>query len=424
MKYVIPALAVLLVCGCASAPPGKPDRTITIEEDEVTLTRFEAFDEDPLGVVVSFFTDKGGAGIISTVASTALEIDPGSGSRYLSFRTDTELGFATVCEAGPEAWFNYYLTIDTQRIAKGFDGVALDLKPRNFNYVNLAIKEERKEGLFLARVPVFLNDNEWQHVRIPFNQFVADEEDGEIDLRQPLVLEITIPYEQNMYLDHFRPGGPEPELLVDNLSFFTRRQPAPAGILESFGDDIEDISFYGELAEAVFYVDYSQSDSGDCRMTPGIASYKLSMRTVSDQGNGHFRIKGELSFTQDFAAHLDEGRSLYLFLRTQTRKSPSEWQGFGFTVRSDVILDGQIDFIDYYTSAYYAAGFKAQPMWTEARLPLNRFKGDEGVLADADPNREDYVIIISAEIPSEALRESLKSGVFTFNLDLDNIGYY
>ena len=89
-----------------------------------------------------------------------------------------------------------------------------------------------------------------------------------------------------------------------------------------------------------------------------------------------------------------------------------------------VITKGQIDFIDYYSSAYYAAGFKASQMWTEVQLGLNRFQGDEGVLADVKPGRNSYVIIISAQIPPEALRNSLETGVFTFSLDLDEIAFF
>ena len=424
MKNAIIILGVLFALSCGSVPQAARDRTVVIEEDDLTLACFEGFEEEPLTVLVSFFTDKGGEGIISTSASTALEVDAGSGSRCLLFKTETNLGFNTPCDAGPEAWFHYYLTVDTQRSPNGFDGIALDVKPRNFNYLNVAIKEERRAGLFLTRVPVFLNDNEWQRLRIPFSRFMPDEEDGEIDLRRPLMLELTIPYEQNMYLGHLSPGGAQPELLVDNLSFFTRKQPASPGMLEGFEDSIMDISLYGELAEAVFYVDYSQSDNGDCRMTPGIESHKLSMGRVRDGGRGYFRVRGELSLTTDFAAHLDEGRSLYLFLRTQTRESPPAWQGFRFSVRSDVITEGQIDFIDYYSSAYYAAGFKASQMWTEVQLGLNRFQGDEGVLADAEPGRNSYVIIISAEIPPEALQKSMESRVFIFTLDLDEIAFF
>jgi hypothetical protein len=148
------------------------------------------------------------------------------------------------------------------------------------------------------------------------------------------------------------------------------------------------------------------------------------MSSVQEGGNSFFRIAGDVSLTEDFSAHLDEGRSFYLFLRAYVRRSPADRQGFRFSARSDVIPEGQIDFIDYYSSAYFAADFKVSSMWTGIRLPLDRFAGDEGSLADAAPARESYAIIISAEIPPETLRNSLESGNFSFNLDLDDMGFF
>ncbi len=428
-------LCVVLLGSCLSTPSDVPDRSVIVEEKDVTLTLFEEFEMEPLSVQVSRFSDKGGAGITSMSASTSLTAD--NQNRSLAFMTKTKMSFANPCEAGPEDWFNYYLTIDTQRSPKGFDGIAVDLKARHCNYVELVIKEERAEALFLARAPVFLNENEWQQIRIPFSQFAPDEEDDEIDMRRPLVVEFTIPYEQNLYLGHFLQPDEQPELLLDNLAYFVTKEPAApkttpdaaaegttlAYIIEDFENSVSDLSFFGELAEAVFYVDYSTSDKGECRMTPGIESYVLRMNKITEEGNTFLRIHGDLLLTQEFASYLDKDRSLYLFLRTQLQGSPAEWQTFRFTTRSDNIREGQVDFIDSYTGAYYAASFRPSSTWTEVRLPKDRLQGDDGNLADAGPGRKPFTIIFSGKILPETLRRSLESGMFSFYLDIDTIGY-
>ncbi len=427
MKCISILMCSLVLYGCASAPSGTKDRIETIDERDMILTRFESFDEEPLSIEVSDFSDKGGAGIASTSAATSLIAE---GERLcLLFKTDTTLSFADACDAGPDDWFNYYLTIDTQRSPSGYDGVALELKARHFNYLELVIKDERRDGLFLARAPVFLNENEWQQVRIPFDNFVSDEKNKAIDMRRPLVLEITIPYDQNLYLGHFEPGGAGAELLLDNLAFFRMKEPAvqktdpAAGVIEDFEDSVADISFYGELAETVFYVDYSESDIGECRITPGVENHSLVMEKFQEQDETFFRVRGDVSITPDFAAYLDEERSFYLFVRGQIA-APEEWEGFCLSVRSDVLRECQADFIDIYTGSFYAASFPTSPVWQEVRLSTESLEGDEGTLAEAGFGSGSFMIIVSGEIPPQALRGSIESGTFTFYMDLDDIGFF
>ena len=105
----------------------------------------------------------------------------------------------------------------------------------------------------------------------------------------------------------------------------------------------------------------------------------------------------------------------------QSNAAAAEWVKENL---SDVITEAQVDFIDYYSGSYYTASFEVSSMWTEIRLPFERMTGDDGVLSDVGPDRACYAIIISAEIPPNDLRQSLNSGVFTFDLRFDDLSFY
>ena len=101
-----------------------------------------------------------------------------------------------------------------------------------------------------------------------------------------------------------------------------------------------------------------------------------------------------------------------------------DWRGFRFSMRSDTITEGRVEFIDYYSGEYFAADFNASPAWTEIRIPFDRFVGEAGSLSAVVPDSDCFAIIISTEIPPEALRQGLESETFAFNVDIDDIGFF
>ena len=379
------ALAVA-VAGCVTSGP-----SVAVGGVEDAL--IDDFNATVLDTQVFANTDEysegAGDGLIRG-AEAEVELAPGQGpDGSAAVRFDFAASFSSL-ELG--RWKHAYLAhntwLETPRGLGRFNAVALDLKPLGFSIAKTFVGQEHPDGSWHTIFTyLHLVNDEWQRVLLPFDLMERSHEFPGLADDLPITVQLSVPVVDNFHVFHYRDGIERGELemagsvLVDNLRFVTA--PAPEHqVFADFEHPDAPLLHSAELRPTGMYYDYSNDDSGEERITPGLTDLFVRTEVKDDGPEGSFlRFSGAYAIDDDIREYLDTGN---VFYATLNMSGLGSWEGgneLTFLIRSSSFDHTTIVYDDRQNErSFYTHGVGVSDLWTRIRIPFSRFDHDGATL--------------------------------------------
>ena len=319
---------------------------------------------------------------------------------------------------------NFNLIIDPNRDLSNYSGISFSAKPEGYTKAYLILNQEASGGDTLSfSIPLYLNDGKWNLYKIPFASFLPDDAGTRINPRLPTRITLSVPFLENYFMYHFRSGDSiGGRLGVDNVGFYRVKEAGRVkeGLIDGFNNEVSGIVFSGDIAEASYYTDYSESDEGIVKRTPGIRKAALSIERGSGGVAGDYlKVSGHLNVTKDFVAFLDSDEDLHVVLKGFLGKSFKGFKTLQFYVRSNGASESQIDYTDVDNNLDYSSDFHVSSIWGKVRIPFSKFVSDEGTLAGNQDRGSHIVLTLMFPVSKTVLRRGVEKGSIDFEIGVD-----
>ncbi|GEM_PF-1574053 len=319
---------------------------------------------------------------------------------------------------------NFNLIIDPNRNLSDYSGISFSAKPEGYTKAYLILNQEVPGGNTLSfSIPLYLNDGKWNLYKIPFASFQPDDAGTRINPKLPTRITLSVPFLENYFMYHFRSGDSiGGRLGVDNVGFYKVKEAGRVkeGLIDGFNNEVSGIVFSGEIAEASYYTDYSESDEGIVKRTPGIRNATLSIERSSGGVAGNYlKVSGHLNVTKDFVAFLDSNEDLHVVLRGSLGKSFKGFKTLQFYVKSDGASEGLIDYTDVDNNLDYSSDFRVSGIWGKVRIPFSKLVSEEGTLAEEQNQGSHIVFTFMFPLRKKVLRRGVEKGSIDFEIGLD-----
>jgi len=361
-------IAIALLTGCATGPAVVP--LATIETSNLTLTIFENFDRAAMQVEPWNFEDHWGDHVERTGGELAgVEGAGPDGTAALTYDysarfdssfdpiefTDTDVVFSVgyVLPGGPD---------DT--------GVTFAVNPGKLSVITVRLEDARPDVYLAVEARLTVEADSWNRLALPFSVFATDEPGKRLDFSRPYTVEIGFSYSEQVNVGVIQPARDvSGRLFLDDLGTYRRNVPYGTGMVAALDDIEADATITAELYESTTYVDYSQSDDGVFRRTPGVAGVTIGTSRVPGKSGDAQRFEIDLAAEPAFQSFVDDGQQLVLSGMIQLAL-PDEGDTLVFSARSQTVVEGDLDiYIDDYSSEY--VGFEIGQSWTDIEVPID-----------------------------------------------------
>lgn len=209
-------------------------------------------------------------------------------------------------------------------------------------------------------------------------------------------------------------------VLVDNLRFASA--PAPEQhVVANFESADAPLLYSAELRPNGMYYDYSRSDAGEERVTPGLTD-QFVRTAVHDGGpeGALLRLEGAYEIDDGIREYLDKGNIFYITLHLTTLGS---WEGgskLTLLIRSSNFDHATIIYDDRENErSYYTHGVGVSDLWTRIRLPFDQFDHDGATLGA--PWTATPALRFKFEATPQDIEAAIADGVFAFEVELDSL---
>ena len=179
--------------------------------------------------------------------------------------------------------------------------------------------------------------------------------------------------------------------------------------------------FHAEIYGTSTYWDYSVSDEGVEKVTPGINGQAIVLERREGDTGRFLSVRNRLDIDEEFVDFVEKEHTLGFYLKAVVGKS---WQGYSalsFQVRSDLLREGSLEIYIEETENYYYYDLGVNPIWTRVAIPFSALLSEDHSLADADQPVKLVRITYYFDIPTDLLVQAAREGSLEFTLDLDDI---
>ena len=383
----------------------------------------ETFDSGTSRFPIDYQSDAWGDRVASASGRIGLDDMAGrDGSACVRLSFEARLQGSERIQGWQESDVYHYLNLKITEPPGDADGLHFSLKPLGFSEIVLLLKQRAGDEESYFELVCQLNPDEWQDLKIPFYNFYPEEKGAEIDPRKSLSLTIGIPYRDNFRRYHFRTGDRmQGALLVDNFGYFAFKSSDDESVLDSFDDEVSRIVFYCGVYRSNTYTDYSDSDEGVEKKTPGIRDQRLAIRRKARGTDGSFlSILSSLRVTEELRSFIDAEQALGFYLKAVVGKSWLGWKAISFSLRSDLLGAGSFEVHDADGDVYYYYDIGVNPIWTRVRIPFEQLVSEDGSLAESGSTLEHVYLSFFFDLPQQAVIQALAGGELDFSFDLDD----
>lgn len=352
----------------------------TLKTGKATIsTLFETFNAGRSGLEVDFFADYWGDKVKSVNGEIGITTDGGNdGSPCLKFDFQGDLDTENILDGWQDTDLTFYLNIHFTENPAEYDGVRLDINPRDFSDIVLFLRQEQGTTETFFHLPITLNANEWQELLIPFDNFFPLENGIElseltIEKNLPITMSISVAFMDNYHNYSFREeAGMQGSVLVDNAGYYKLKGTEEALTLDNFEDEISRIVLSVGVYGSSTYMDYSDSIDGIERITPGIEMQRIVIRREAEGPFGNYvAIRAHLDINNDLKQWISDEQSLSFYVRCMIGKSWEDAKALSFSLRSRSLQYGLLELADAARDQYYYAEIQADAIWTKLIIPAS-----------------------------------------------------
>ncbi len=380
-------------------------------------TVFEDFESDIIELSIGHFEEHWGDKIKSLSGKTRIE------EGHAVYKISGEADYSDVLAGINDSTINYYYELKLKRSPDEFHGFSVRIKPEGFSLINIIIKQGQDDDPVYFGIPITLQNNVWQDIKIPFSVFQIPYESEVLKPEIPINIIFMIPYFENFAQYYFRSGNSfEGALLVDDPGFYKIKGDEDPAVIEHFEDEIQRAVLTSNLEGSFLYVDYSENDEeGILKQNEGVSGQSLIQKRVENGPSGRYlNTAGSLTINEKISDFYDDWQSLYLFL---SGSITGNWEGFNqlsFIIRSDFLENGYISLIDAENEIYYSFDdISIGSSWSRIVIPFSDLITEGGSLADTAGYPERFTMQLAFEISKESAIKMLPSGKIDFYIDLD-----
>ena len=381
-----------------------------------TTTLFENFNTGRARLEIDFFADYGSEEVTSATGEIGVVSEGGDdGSPCLLFGFQGELG------SKQDTDLAYYLNFHFTENPLNYEGVHVSIKPNGFSVAELFLKQTQGNAEVFFFVPIILNTDEWQDLVIPFSNFFPLESANAISGDQPLTMSIAVLFQDNYHAFHFRDTeGMRGSILVDNLGFYKRKYEENRNILDTFEDEISRIVLSAGIYGSSTYMDYTESEGGIERVTPGIRTQRIVLQKEKDGPFGSYMsIRAYLDVTKDLEDWLAEERSFSFNIRGFVGKTWENVNALSFSLRSKSLTNGMLELMDYRKDRYYYVDLSVNPIWTRLIIPVSELITEGGTLAETEDRPLETILTFTFDVPRAVLLGGIVKRSVELDLDFD-----
>ena len=406
--------------------------TVVIEEEgpqvergsDTVTTVLETFDHGMSRVPFDHSADSWGDRIIWSAGEVSLMGEGGpDDSACLRYTFAAEFDSDDLLVDWQDSDLAFYLNFRLPTPPEGSTGIHLDVRPAGFSSVEYYVRQSVRGNDHDFYGWNALNADEWQELKIPFDNFHGDDPGDSIDADRGMSLSVAVLYKDNYHRYHFRSGKEMTgELLVDNIGYYSVIGQDDPAVLDAFDDEIDRAMLWAEVYGSSVHTDYSEGDDGALRRTPGIAAQRITLRKKEDGPAARYlSIEVSLDVTDGFTSFMEQEETLGVHVWARIGKSWKGYQALSFFIRSSSLASGYLGVHGEGSDWYYGADLNANPIWTRVRIPFSELVADDTDLASSGEVIEYAHLSWYFDIPETALRRAIRKGSLDLTLDLDEI---
>ncbi|MBI9098316.1 MAG: hypothetical protein JEY91_07545 [Spirochaetaceae bacterium] len=386
------------------------------EGSATVTTIIEDFESEISDISLHNFEEAYGERIVYTEGSVNTIRENNNGFARYTFKAEfDQLDLITDWEDSDAV---FYFNLPTGINPAAYDGIALSIRPHGYSMVSISAKQYHKNEYYLFESYHLLLPEVWNTIKIPWETLEIFQHEASLDPDSPIEIELATFLNENIYLYHFRNSlDLDASVDVDNIGFFTRKQPGHPEVIENFEDEISEMTFYGEIYGSTNYRDYSESDEGVLKKNELVQDQKLQFQILPDGPAGnYFHAAAELSLID----HEDKPE-MSLYIKTAFAKNWKEYDFLTFLIKSESLSSGGLEIYDSVNDSYGWADIGIQAGWTRVRVPLNELKQN---LKDLGRGAEEPVknqLMLYLELSEPQLLKALRAGTLIMDVSIDEI---
>jgi TolB-like protein len=307
----------------------------------------------------------------------------------------------------------------------GFSGVSLSLRLEGCVQAQAVVRQQQRKEERSFTVDLVLNEGTWEDLKLPFAAFVPSERGTVLDPKTAFTLSIEVPFTENWYRFRMRTGKSLAcAVLLDNVGLYQAKSADPAGLIESWDDEIQRAAVVPELYGAARYSETDASGNSVDRPTPGVKN--VTMRLERRPGGPAGRcllIVTRLEATRELLPLLAKEMGTTLVLSLRLSRSLEGASGISFFARSNLLSQGSLEYQDNEHERYYhGPDVHLNDTWGRIVVPFDELLADdEAPLADAEEWTATPVLQLYFDLPVDALREAAAKGAIEFEVALDHL---
>jgi len=397
--------------------------TITVERKyeetdgiATETTIFENFNNIISEITPAHYEEHWGDRIVSASAETGIDRE---GFAYIDI--SAEFDSTDILEDWNDSDLNFYMDLPLNQKIEDRDGVYIKLRPEGFSRVFIFVRQEEQGEIALFGSSVNLKPDIWNEMNIPFENLNHIDGKHSLELDKDISILLGIPYLENVKLFYFTDDEKlNRRLSVDEVGLYRLKTEESPDILSSFEDEINRVlvSYYVDGSST--YMDYITDDSGILKNNDGIISQKINLDIADEGPVGRFlNFSGEFAVTDKIEDYLNTQDGLLLVLDLTTAVELKDSDKLSFIINSDTVSHGYISIHDSRKGYSYESVYNISKNWSRVSFNLNEIKGD----SKENPTLASNPVLFRFlwNIPENKIRESIETGILTFNISLDEL---
>ncbi|MBB6482543.1 hypothetical protein [Spirochaeta isovalerica] len=384
-----------------------------------TTTIYESFDGPVTEVMPGFFEEHWGEHILTISGET--DVDPG-GYAYLNFsaQLDTD-DYRAIRE---DSDMTFYLDLPLNAPPLDSDGFYVKVKPSGFTGAYIMVRQTIDDEHIVLGVPISLRQGEWNELRIPFGNLKLLEGEDRMDREENISITLGVPYFDNVVQGYLKGISVEGSLSVDELGLYSLKENMDdQGIISTFEDEILKAVPSLHTEGGLFYVDYSNSDSGMEKLNRGIESSRLEWRIAESGPVGKFfTVAGEYRLNDQINTFLDEGGEVALVLDLFFEKRPDDFEKLTFLLSSEGLTTGYLYLSNPEEAEAFETDIRTGRSWSRVSIDFSDLLYSE---EDSGADWDDPVMMRTIwPIAPSILRNALgEEGLLELSLNIDELSW-